>query len=210
MPAENVVTAPPAAQLDRTRSSTVCAPFAPEFGSTSANSSPPYRATQSTWRVAALQAARQRAQRPVTDLVTEAVVHRLEVVEVDDHHRVAGLQRLERACERPPVRELGERIGLGVVRERGRLLQALEHVTGFGREELGGLPCVVRQPLQPGTPHRDDDSERLVVVTREREQRSRTQPAGRTGRVEQRRRRRVGNERRRRRTQRLRIRLWRR
>ena len=51
-PDENVVTASVADQLLRTRSSAACAPSEPAAGSTIANSSPPYRATQSTWRVA--------------------------------------------------------------------------------------------------------------------------------------------------------------
>ena len=67
------------------------------------------------------QVGGQQAQGLVAHLVSVPVVDLLEVVEIDEHERVAGLHRRQRAGEGPAVGELGQRIGLGVVRELGRL-----------------------------------------------------------------------------------------
>ena len=87
------------------------------------NSSPPWRATRSPERTAP-QPVGDLAQELVAGGVPEAVVHELEVVEVDEEHGGAragpagpGQDELQVLVEHRPVREAGQRIVVGQVGE---------------------------------------------------------------------------------------------
>ena len=82
------------------------------FSSRSANSSPPMRAIVSAWRTDACKARGDLLQDLVTRRVPERVVHGLEVVQVDEHHRqgpvVASLAFkcvIQAVGEKDPVHE---------------------------------------------------------------------------------------------------------
>ena len=83
------------------------------------NSSPPSRASVSPGRNAALEPARRRDQELVTDLVPQAVIDRLETIEIEVEHREPRIaqrapgavkQVLQPVEEQRAVREIGERI----------------------------------------------------------------------------------------------------
>ena len=109
------------------------------------NSSPPMRAMVSWRRTVAGEPPAHRHQELVAGLVTEAVVHQLEAVEVDEQHRdcivVVGLgEPFERVLE-PVLRQraVGE-AGQGVVqREATELLGARVAVDGERGEVAGAL-----------------------------------------------------------------------
>ena len=74
------------------------------------------------------QPARDALDRQVPELVAERVVDRLEVVEVEQHHRQrtvlalgGGERRLERLGQRRAVREAGQRVVVGPVARKRRL-----------------------------------------------------------------------------------------
>ncbi len=87
-----------------------------------ANSSPPSRATVSPRRTDALQALRGGAEHVVADRVAKAVVHRLEVVEIqiDDRNRrviAAGQSMVDPVAEQRTVGKPRERVVEGLVCE---------------------------------------------------------------------------------------------
>ena len=95
------------------------------------NSSPPVRAIESAGPAVAEQHLPGTHERLVAGPVAEAVVHRLEVVEVADHHaqRLARAQRaldlgVQLAVEREPVLEAGQGVG---ERRLGEAVHELGH-----------------------------------------------------------------------------------
>ena len=87
-----------------------------------ANSSPPRRATTSSLRTERTSRDGDAAQQLVADRVAERVVDALEVVEVDEHHgdlvRAARLERLAHALgEQGAVGEPGQRVVVGLMGE---------------------------------------------------------------------------------------------
>ena len=121
-----------------------------------ANSSPPSRATKSVSRTQPLQAGRHRFQQLVADRVAERIVDALEFVDVDIEHRellagVASLQlALEPFAEQGAVRQIGQRVVMGEVRD------ALLGAPALGDVFMGGHPSAVRQRLV-------DDLDRAAV-----------------------------------------------
>ena len=98
------------------RAAAAARPSAPAPGASSANSSPPMRATQSPLRATpAAAAATSRSTSSPAGWPCSSFIA-LEVVEVDQDQRV-GLARargaLERGVERAPVAHAGERVALG-------------------------------------------------------------------------------------------------
>ena len=132
--------------------SSACSTVVP-IGSSTANSSPPTRATSSAPGTPPFRRGPISCSKPVAGLVAERVVELLEVVEVDQQQRQLGL-RLARslrgvlqAREQPaPVRQPRQRVVIGVVLTLGGELAQLElelaavgrvahveHVAGDGR-----------------------------------------------------------------------------
>jgi len=97
MPAENVVAGSEFPHITRTRSISAVAAFGARTGEDEGDSLTTEAGDAVDLACGVTQATRERSQRLVADLVSVAVVHVLEVVEVDDHERVAGLERLQRA-----------------------------------------------------------------------------------------------------------------
>ena len=89
----------------------------------------------------AVEAARRSREQLVAGLVAEAVVHDLEVIEVEEHEadaRVVGARGervLQPLDEHHAVRQLGQRIVTGAVRELGLDAAVLAHVVR-GTDEL--------------------------------------------------------------------------
>ena len=108
----------------RIRSHTPCASSSVTSANTIANSSPPKRAARSVRRDACFSTLRDALEHLVAGDVRRAVVHFLEVVAVDQGERAAPAaaaeQRAERAVERAPVADAGERVALDDVGERLR------------------------------------------------------------------------------------------
>ena len=132
---------------------------------TSANSSPPSRASVSLARSDRAEAGRDRAQQPVAGLVPERVVDVLEAVEVEQHHRDllllvrvaaarapgAGQRLGQPVVEQRAVGQAGERVVQGQLRDprlrRLALGDVLEH------QRRGGDPPLV--VADGGCDHRD-------------------------------------------------------
>ena len=120
----------PAAALSATwarRSSPSCsAPSVSVCGISTANSSPERRATMSVVRTRSRRIVGDLADQVVAGVVAEAVVDRLEAVDVDDHHRalaaVAGAEGdvlVELGAEAAAVEEAGQRVVVGEVAQLG-------------------------------------------------------------------------------------------
>ena len=123
------------------------------------------------------QRVREPAQRLVAGLMAEAVVHALEVIEIDDDERVTGLQRLQRAGEGAAVRKIRQRIGLRVVFERSRLPQPTEHPPRFIGEQLSGLACRSVETRAGRAPHCNDQTHGRAARVRHRDDRGRSHRA---------------------------------
>ena len=104
----------------------------------STNSSPPNRATVSPGRDRAAQPLADADEELVADIVTQSVVHELEPIEVEEHHR--GAWRAPDRHPRSPARggrgtaagsaDPSQRVVEGLVLERGLHPLALGEVSG--------------------------------------------------------------------------------
>ena len=136
-------------------------PVAPDW--TIANSSPPIRARVSLSRTHAPQPLRHRHQHPVPGEVAEAVIHGLEVVQIEVVQRdrlalpLAAAQRLiQPIVEQPAVRQVGQRVVMRQVPD------AVARGGGIGEQAADMSGLAHQQPDQDAAA--DQDAEQVAEL----------------------------------------------